>query len=63
MNWLEQNDFMRRVDNPFPKIPSSEVLERGIKGLTKQIKSERDPDKKERLSFIRSEFQFLLDNL
>jgi hypothetical protein len=60
----EPIEFIQRIQAPLiPKLPTVDVLERSIKGMTARIKAERNPEKRQRLIDIRAEFQDLIDRM
>lgn len=48
---------------PSPVLPKMETLEGCVKGLTKRMKTATSGVERKRLKDIRSEIQFLIDNL
>lgn len=64
--WQIQNadGFITKSNIPAsPVLPKMETLEGCVKGLTKRMKNATSGVERKRLKDIRSEIQFLIDNL
>lgn len=64
--WQVQNadGFIKKSSiPPSPMLPKMETLEGCVKGLTKRMKNATSGVERKRLKDIRSEIQFLIDNL